>query len=158
MIELTLEMAERAAKAALAKAKQLGTVMTASVVDESGRTVLIMRGDGAGYFSPETSRKKAVAAANFRKATKELGEQAAKGSPFWAAVPAALAGEILPSIGAVPITKGGRVIGAIGCGGAENRSPEESSQLDTGTLPELGARPDRSHRGTVHHPWKSRQR
>src|SRR5688500_3717922 len=117
MIELTLDMAERVAKAALAKAKQLGTVMTASIVDESGRTVLIMRGDGAGFFSPETSRKKAVAAANFRKATKELGEQAAKGSPFWAAVPAALAGEILPSIGAVPILKAGRVIGAIGCGG-----------------------------------------
>ena len=34
MVELTLDMAERAAKAALAKAKQLGTVMTASVVDE----------------------------------------------------------------------------------------------------------------------------
>jgi hypothetical protein len=49
MIELTLDMAEPAAKAALAKAKQLGTVMTASVVDESGRTVLIMRGDTGRY-------------------------------------------------------------------------------------------------------------
>ena len=117
MIELTLEMAERAAKAALAKAKSMGTVMTASVVDESGRAVLIMRGDGAGFFSTETSRAKAVAAANFRKTTKELGEQAAKGSPFWAAVPAALKGEILPTIGAVPIMKNGKCIGAIGCGG-----------------------------------------
>jgi uncharacterized protein GlcG (DUF336 family) len=117
MIELTLDMAERAAKAALAKAKSMGTVMTASVVDESGRAVLIMRGDGAGFFSTETSRAKAVAAANFRKTTKELGEQAAKGSPFWAAVPAALKGEILPTIGAVPIMKNGKCIGAIGCGG-----------------------------------------
>jgi uncharacterized protein GlcG (DUF336 family) len=57
MIELTLDMAERAAKAALAKAKQLGTVMTVSIVDESGRTVLIMRGDGAGFFSTETSQE-----------------------------------------------------------------------------------------------------
>ena len=117
MIELTLDMAERAAKAALAKAKSMGTVMTASVVDEAGRPVVIMRGDGAGFFSTETSRAKAVAAANFRKSTKELGEQAAKGSPFWAAVPAALKGEILPSIGAVPIMKNGKCIGAIGCGG-----------------------------------------
>ena len=124
-MDLTLDMAERAAKAALAKAKQLGTVMTASVVDESGRTVLIMRGDGAGFFSPDTSRKKAVAAANFRKPTKELGEQAAKGSPFWAAVPAALANEILPSIGAVPIVKDGRVIGAIGCGGGTGDQDHE---------------------------------
>src|SRR5712692_5884216 len=117
MIELTLEMAERAAKAALAKAKALGTVMTASVVDEAGRTVLVMRGDGAGFFSTETSRAKAVAAANFRRPTKELGEMALKGSAFWAAAPAVLRGEVLPSIGGVPITKNGRFIGAIGCGG-----------------------------------------
>ena len=31
------------------------------------RTVLVMRGDGAGFFSPETSHAKAMAAANFRK-------------------------------------------------------------------------------------------
>jgi glc operon protein GlcG len=125
MIELTLDMAERAAKAALAKAKGMGTVMTASVVDEAGRTVLVMRGDGAGFFSTETSRAKAVAAANFRRPTKELGEMALKGSAFWAAVPAVLRGEILPSIGGVPITKGGKVIGAIGCGGGTGEQDDE---------------------------------
>jgi uncharacterized protein GlcG (DUF336 family) len=125
MIELTLEIAERAAKAALAKAKQLGTVMTASVVDEAGRTVLIMRGDGCGFLSTETSKAKAMAAANFRKSSKELGEMVAKGSPFWSAVPAVLKGEILPSIGAVPIMKGGKVIGAIGCGGGTGEQDHE---------------------------------
>jgi uncharacterized protein GlcG (DUF336 family) len=125
MIDLTLEMAERAAKAALAKAKALGTVMTASVVDEAGRTVLVMRGDGAGFFSTDTSRAKAVAAANFRKPTKELGELVSKGSPFWAAVPSVLRGEALPSIGAVPIVKDGRVIGAIGCGGGTGEQDHE---------------------------------
>jgi uncharacterized protein GlcG (DUF336 family) len=125
MIELTLDMAERAAKAALAKAKALGTVMTASVVDESGRTVLIMRGDGAGFLSTETSKAKAMAAANFKKPTKELGEMALKGSSFWAAAPAVLKGEVLPSIGAVPITKGGKIIGAIGCGGGTGEQDHE---------------------------------
>lgn len=125
MIELTLEMAERAAKAALGKAKSLGTVMTASVVDESGRTVLIMRGDGCAFLATETSRAKAVAAANFRKSTKELGDLVAKGSPFWAAAPAVLKGEILPSIGAVPLTKGGKMIGAIGCGGGTGDQDHE---------------------------------
>ena len=125
MIELTLDMAERAAKAALAKAQALGTVMTASVVDEAGRTVLVMRGDGAGFFSTETSRAKAVAAANFRRPTKELGEMALKGSAFWAAAPAVLRGEVLPSIGGVPITKNGRCIGAIGCGGGTGEQDHE---------------------------------
>lgn len=125
MIELTLDMAERAAKAALAKAKTLGTVMTASVVDEAGRTVLVMRGDGAGFFSPDTSRAKAIAAANFRRPTKELGELAQAGSAFWAAMPVVLRGEALPSIGGVPITKNGRVIGAIGCGGGTGEQDHE---------------------------------
>ncbi|HEY7366628.1 MAG TPA: heme-binding protein [Methylomirabilota bacterium] len=125
MIELTLDIAERAAKAALLKAKALGTVMTASVVDESGRTVLIMRGDGAGFLSTETSKAKAMAAANFKKSTKELGEMAMKGSSFWAAAPAVLKGEVLPSIGAVPITKGGKIIGAIGCGGGTGEQDHE---------------------------------
>ena len=102
--------------------------MTVTVVDEAGRLVLSARGDGTGFFSPETSRKKAVAAANFRKPTKELGEQAAKGSPFWAAVPAAMANEILPSIGAVPIIKAGRVIGAIGCGGGTGEQDHECAE------------------------------
>ncbi|MGH7312263.1 MAG: GlcG/HbpS family heme-binding protein [Candidatus Rokuibacteriota bacterium] len=125
MIELNLEMAERAVKAAHAKAKVLGTVMTVAVVDEAGRPVLVARGDGAGFLSTETSRAKAVAAAAFRRPTKELGEMALKGSAFWAAAPTVLRGEALPSIGAVPITKGGRVIGAIGCGGGTGEQDHE---------------------------------
>lgn len=40
MIELTLEMAERATRAAREKANALGTPMTITVVDEAGRLVL----------------------------------------------------------------------------------------------------------------------
>lgn len=125
MIDLTLDMAERAVKAAHAKAKALGTVMTVSVVDESGRPVLIARGDGAGFLSTETSKAKAVAAAAFRRSTKDLGEMALKGSAFWAAAPVVMKGEALPSIGAVPIIRGGRVIGAIGCGGGTGEQDHE---------------------------------
>ncbi len=125
MIDLTLEIAERAVKAAQTKAKALGTAMTVSVVDEAGRPVLIARGDGAGFLSTETSKAKAVAAAAFRRSTKELGEMALKGSAFWAAAPVVMKGEALPSIGAVPITRGGRMIGAIGCGGGTGDQDHE---------------------------------
>ena len=117
MIELTLEVAEKAARAAQAKAKELGTPMTVTVVDESGRLVYTGRGDGAGFFSVNTSRAKATAAANWRKPTKELGELIQKGSPFWTIVASVVPGELLPSIGGVPIMRGGRLLGAIGCGG-----------------------------------------
>ena len=55
----------------------------------------------------------------------ELGEMAMKGSAFWSAAPAVLQGEVLPSIGAVPIMKSGRVIGAIGCGGGTGEQDHE---------------------------------
>jgi len=125
MIELTLDIADRAARAALAKAAAMNIALTVSVVDEAGRLVLTLRGDRTGFFTTETSRAKAVAAAAFRRSTKEMVEMQ-KGNPvFWAAVPAISRGELLPSTGAVPLLVGGRVIGAIGCGGG---SPDEDHE------------------------------
>lgn len=121
MIELTLEMAERGARAALAKAAEMKKSMTVSIVDEGGRLVLTLRGDGTGFFTTETSRAKAVAAAAFKRATLDMAELH-KSNPFWSHIPAITCGEALPTGGAVPIIANGRVIGGIGCGGG---TPEE---------------------------------
>ena len=86
MTELTLEMAEQAWRAAQTCARELRAPMTVTIVDESGRLVLCARGDGTGFFTPETSRAKAVAAAAFLRSTTELAELAAKGSAFWQTV------------------------------------------------------------------------
>ncbi len=117
MAEVTLEMAENAVKAAQAKARELGTPMSATVVDDAGRLVLSARGDGTGFFTPETSRAKAVAAAAFRRPTKDMANLWESAPAFWGNVAAVLGGEALPSIGGVPIISGGKVIGAVGCGG-----------------------------------------
>src|SRR4029077_14754650 len=124
MIDMTLEMAETAVKAAQAKARALRAPMTVTVVDEAGRLVLSARGDGTGFFSPEPSRAKAMAAASFRKRTAELADLVAKGG-FWAIAPRVLQGQILPPLGAAPIAKGGRLIGAIGCGGGTGEQDQE---------------------------------
>ena len=124
MIELTLEMAETAVRAAQAKAKALRAPMTVTVVDEDGRLVLSARGDGTGFFSTETSRAKAMAAASFRKRTAELADMVAKGG-FWSIAPTVLQGQILPTLGGAPIAKGGRLIGAIGCGGGTGEQDQE---------------------------------
>lgn len=117
MIEMTLEIAERAARGALAQAAAMNIGMTASVVDEAGRLVVTLRGDRTGFLSTDTSRAKAVAAAAFKRSTRELVELQKTNPVFWAALPAVSRGDALPSTGAVPIIVGGRVIGAIGCGG-----------------------------------------
>lgn len=134
MIELTLEMAERATRAARERAKALGTPMTITVVDEAGRLVLCSRGDGTGFFTPETSRAKAMAAANFRMSTAELAERVQKGAPFWVLVGSAIPGELLPSHGAVPIVVKGRVIGAIGCGGGTGEQDQECAAAGAAAL------------------------
>jgi uncharacterized protein GlcG (DUF336 family) len=117
MIEMTLEIAERAARGALAQAAAMNIGMTASVVDEAGRLVVTLRGDRTGFLSTDTSRAKAVAAAAFKRSTRELVELQKTNPVFWAALPAVSRGDALPSTGAVPIALDGRVIGAIGCGG-----------------------------------------
>src|SRR5262244_3566247 len=107
MIDMTLEMAETAVKAAQTKARSLGAPMTVTVVDEAGRLVLSARGDGTAFFSPETSRAKAVAAAAFRRPTKEIAEMAAQGG-FWALVPTVLQGQVLTTLGGTPIARAGK--------------------------------------------------
>jgi glc operon protein GlcG len=133
MVELTLVMAERAVKAAQAEATRLDTPMTVTVVDEGGRLVLSARGDGTGFFTPETSRAKAVAAAAFKRSTQELGALVAQ-SVFWSSVPAILKGEALPSAGGVPLVKDGRVIGGIGCGGGTGEQDQQCAAAGAAAL------------------------
>ena len=134
MLDMTLAMAERAVKAAQDKARQLGSPMTVTVVDEAGRLVLCARGDGTGFFTPETSRAKAVAAANFRISTADMAERAQKSSAFWSSVPSVLVGQILPSPGGMPIAVKGRVIGGIGCGGGTGEQDHECAVAGAAAL------------------------
>jgi glc operon protein GlcG len=125
MSDLTLAIAERAVSSAQARARELGTPITVTVVDDAGRLILCARGDGTGFLTPETSKGKAMAAAAFRRSTKEMVDLAKEQPAFWSAVPGLAPGQLLPSTGAVPLTKGGRVIGAIGCGGGTGEQDQE---------------------------------
>jgi uncharacterized protein GlcG (DUF336 family) len=134
MIELTLEIAEQALRAALAHARELGSPMTVTVVDEGGRLVLCARGDNTGFFTPETSKAKAVAAAAFRRSTTDLSELAAKGSAFWKTVPVILEGQALPTPGGAPLLRAGRVIGGIGCGGGTGEQDQQCADAGAATV------------------------
>ena len=49
----------------------------------------------------------------------------AGGAAFWSLLPPVLGGQALPSIGGAPIVRGGKVIGAIGCGGGTGEQDHE---------------------------------
>ena len=136
MIEMTLEFANTAARAAQEKAKELGTPMTVTVVDEAGRLVLTARADGTGFFSPETSRAKAVAAAAFKRSNRDLNELVSQGG-FFSQVSTVLDGQLLPTLGATPIVRNGHVIGAIGCGGGTGHQDQECSDAGAAAVAAL---------------------
>ncbi|MGH7388418.1 MAG: GlcG/HbpS family heme-binding protein [Candidatus Rokuibacteriota bacterium] len=133
MIELTLAVAEQAVRAAQDRAKGLGTPMTVTVVDEAGRLVLSARGDGTGFFTPETSRAKAVAAAAFKRPNSELAPLVAGGG-FWSFMPTVVGGQALPTLGGSPLVRSGRVIGGIGCGGGTGEQDQECSDAGAGAV------------------------
>lgn len=122
MIEMTLELAERIGKQALAKANEMERPMSVSVVDESGRLVYFSRADGAGFFTFDTSRAKAMAAASFKRSTMEITDNKEANPLLWYSLPSVVPAQALPSPGGVPVFRDGHIIGALGLGGG---SPDE---------------------------------
>lgn len=117
MIEMTLQLAQQIANAAHSKSNDFNKPMSVSIVDESGRMVHYSRADGAGFFTFETSRAKAMAAASFRRSTLEICDNKDQNPLLWYSLPSVIPGDALPSPGGRPIFKGGHCIGAIGVGG-----------------------------------------
>ena len=122
MIEMTLELAEKIAIAAHEKSKEFKRPMSVSVVDESGRLVYYSRANGAGFFTFDTSRAKAMAAASFKRSTMEIDAIKDQNPLLWYSVSSVIPGQALPSPGGLPIFKDGHCIGAIGVGGG---APDE---------------------------------
>ncbi len=113
---LPLALASKAAAAAQDKCKQDGYRVSVAVVDRAGILKALVRGDGAGPHTTDSSFKKAYTAASLRRPTSEFAEMVAK-------TPAVqglrdMNDKILILGGGLPIEIGGEVVGGIGVGGA----------------------------------------
>jgi uncharacterized protein GlcG (DUF336 family) len=125
-MSITLDEANRALDAAIAKATEQGTKMNIAVVDAGGRLVAFKRMDGAIWAGVYGSQGKAVASAAFGRDSGVMQERA--GSPIIQGIMVAEGGHMIPSQGAVPITRNGMVIGAIGCGGGTGQEDEDCAR------------------------------
>ena len=113
---LPLALASKAATAAMEKCKADGYRVSVAVVGRSGRVKTLIRGDGAGPHTLNSSRKKAFTAASMRRPTSEFAQMITQ-------MPAIqglrdLDPDILILGGGLPIIIGGDVVGGIGVGGA----------------------------------------
>ena len=113
---LPAALAGKAAQAALDFCKKDGYRVSASVVDRAGVLRAMMRADGAGPHTVDSSRKKAYTAASLRRATSDLADMIAK-QPALQAL-REMNESILMVGGGLPIEIAGEVVGAIGVGGA----------------------------------------
>jgi uncharacterized protein GlcG (DUF336 family) len=113
---LPLSLAVKAATAAVEKCKADGHKVSATVVDRAGVMKMLMRADGAGPHTTDSSSRKAYTAASLRRPTTELGELMAKVPTLQALRD--MNDKILILGGGLPIEIGGEVVGGIGVGGA----------------------------------------
>lgn len=113
---LPLALANKAAAAALDKCKQDGYRVSVAVVDRAGVLRVLMRGDGAGPHTTDSSSKKAYTAASLGRPTSELADLIAK-VPFLQAL-REMNDRILILGGGLPIQFGNEVVGGVGVGGA----------------------------------------
>ena len=113
---LPLALASKAAAVAVEKCKKDGYRVSAAVVDRSGVLKVLMRGDGAGPHTTDSSSKKAYTAASLRRPTSELADLISKNPSLQALRD--MNDRILILGGGLPIEIAGEVVGGIGVGGA----------------------------------------
>lgn len=130
----TIEYAEaaRILKAAMAKAEVLGITVAVAVVDARGDLVAAGRMDGARWWWIQTCQGKAFAAAAYGLPSGELADRA--NSPVMQTVVQIHRGLLTPSKGAVPITRGDQIIGAVGVGGGTADQDEEVAREGAAAL------------------------
>ena len=118
---LTLAEANRMVQATMAKAEKLKVTLNIAVCDTGGSLLAFSRMEGASPVTATAAHGKAAASAGFGRASGTLQAD----SPGIQAVIAAMGGRMLPAQGAVPFTKNGELVGAIGASGATSEQDEQ---------------------------------
>ncbi len=123
---ISLDLANRIAGAAVQACADKGYAVTATVVDRAGVVRAVQRADNAGPHTVGASERKAYTSASARNATLAMMEAAQKnpGAANLTDIP----GFLLLG-GGVPVKAGTDVIGAVGIGGAPGGHLDEQCAL-----------------------------
>ena len=129
---LTLADANRVIASAIAKAAQIGAKMNIAVCDAGGRLVAFQRMDGAMWAGSYGSQGKAVASAAFGRPSGDLTPRA--DHPTLRGIVMAEGNHMFLGQGAVPIFRGGVIIGACGVGGGTAQEDEDCARAGVESL------------------------
>ena len=131
MADVTLAESLKLCEATIAKAKAMGIKISVSVLDSGTNLVTMQRMEKALLLSVEASKGKAVATVLFGKPSGELVSR--NDSPVMKALQIQMQGRFILGQGALPIMKGGEIVGAIGVSGGTSQEDEDCAKaaLDT---------------------------
>lgn len=116
---LDLEIAKRMADAALAAAREGGNRVSVAIVDTRGHDVLVVRDDGAAWFTAGVARAKAATSALIGIPTTAYSGLA-QAHPALADLIDGQAAQSLTTLpGGLPIVVAGEIAGGIGVSGAQ---------------------------------------
>jgi glc operon protein GlcG len=115
----TLDLgAANAVAAAVLAAAAAGRQVSVAVVDDRGHDLVVLRGDGAAWFTPGIARAKAASAAAMRSPTAALADLRATYPELVDLVDGQLARPLTTLPGGVPLLLDGRHVGGLGVSGA----------------------------------------
>ncbi|TXK51291.1 heme-binding protein [Pontibacter qinzhouensis] len=116
-MEITLEQADKAIKAARDKAQELNLKMNIAIVDAGANLTAFARMDGAWLGSVDIAMRKARTARFFDMPTGDLGQASQPGGSLYNIEHSN--GGLITFPGGIPIKDaGGEIIGAIGVSGS----------------------------------------
>ena len=122
---LSVELAQKAAWAALKDCRDKGYSVAAAVVDRGGNLQALLRGRFAGPHTPDTATSKAWTAVSFRQNTGDLAQLLMDGK-----IPARIPdipGALIVGGGRMIQDGGGSLLGGIGVSGAPPGKSEQES-------------------------------
>jgi uncharacterized protein GlcG (DUF336 family) len=120
--DISAAMAMTMAETAVATCKANGYNVSVNVVGRTGEIIVAMRGDNTGPHTLENSMKKAYTSRAFRRPSGDFGDSLKDNFTAGALHLA----NIVTARGALPITVGEEVIGAIGVSGAPGGDKDEA--------------------------------
>lgn len=122
---VTLEVAKKAAAAAVAEAKKNHWAMAVAVVDNHGMLIYYEMDDDTQTAGATIAIEKARTAAMFRRPSKVFEDAIAAGRVSYLGLPG-----VTPIEGGVPLVVGGKVIGGIGASGSA--APDDAQVCKAG--------------------------
>ncbi|WP_173917576.1 heme-binding protein [Halobacillus sp. Marseille-Q1614] len=116
MVQINLELAKKLMESAENEAKEMGTPMVISIVDEGGNFIACHRMDDALLVSVDIAQNKAWTSVAMKMPTSDLAQAAGVGKELYG-INTTNSGRVVVFGGGIPLRDKDKIVGAVGVSG-----------------------------------------